>query len=131
MGDWLPVPSDFRKRTHRKVNTKKFKLISKEYYIITNELFHLCSFCHKCQKPVFYTLCLLRHRSLPYFCTACFALPRLRPFSFVFSACRLYRHADGYDKSCHSRFFMRLCCLLLFAVCAFLFNKEIGKKDSE
>ena len=87
--------SDCRKRTHRKVNTKKFKLISKEYYIITNELFYLCSFCHKCQKPIFYTLCLLRHRSLPYFCTACFALPRLRPFSFVFSACRLYRHAEG------------------------------------
>ena len=43
---------------------QKIKLISKEYLIITNELFHLCSFCHKCQKPVFYTLCLLRHRSL-------------------------------------------------------------------
>ena len=54
----MKQPSDCRKRTHRKVNTKKFKLISKEYYIITNELFHLCSFCHKCQKPVFYTLCL-------------------------------------------------------------------------
>ena len=87
--------SDCRKRTHRKVNTRKLSSLVRNIVIITNELFHLCSFCHKCQKPVFYTLCLLRHRSLPYLCTACFALPRLRPFSFVSSACRLYRHADA------------------------------------
>ena len=74
---------------------KKLMLSGKKYHIITNEHFYFCSFCHKCQKPLFYTLCLLRHRSLPYLCTACFALPRLRPFSFVLSACRLYRHAES------------------------------------
>ena len=26
------------------------------YHIITNEHFYFCSFCHKCQKPLFYCL---------------------------------------------------------------------------
>ena len=69
-------------------------LISRDITSLLMSFFHFCSFCHKCQKPLFYTLCLLRHRSLPYLCTACFALPRLRPFSFVLSACRLHRHAE-------------------------------------
>ena len=37
---------------------KKLMLIGKKYHIITNEHFYFCSFCHKCQKPLFYTLCL-------------------------------------------------------------------------
>ena len=77
-----------------------------KYYILTNELFYFCSFCHKCQKPLYYTLYLLRHHSLPYLCTACFALPRLRPFSFVLSACRLYRHAEAGT-------FLKCTCLFL------------------
>ena len=85
---------DCRKRTHRKVNIKNSSSLVRNITIITNEIFHLCSFCHKCQKPAFYTLCLLRHRSLPYLCTVCFALPRLRPFSFVLSSCRFYRHDE-------------------------------------
>ncbi len=90
----FPDVSDCRKRTHRKVNIKKLCSLVRNITSLLMSFFHFCSFCHKCQKPLFYTLCLLRHRSLPYLCTACFALPRLRPFSFVSSACRLYRHAE-------------------------------------
>ncbi len=98
---------------------KKLMLIGKKYHIITNEHFYFCSFCHKCQKPLFYTLCLLRHRSLPYLCTACFALPRLRPFSFVLSACRLYRHADRGENKLFSP-------LLIFCVKFIFFaNKHL------
>ena len=91
-------PLDCRKRTHRKVNIKNESSLVRNITSLLMSFFHFCSFCHKCQKPLFYTLCLLRHRSLPYLCTACFALPRLRPFSFVLSACRLYRHAAAMRK---------------------------------
>ena len=92
------ILSDCRKRTHRKVNIKKLCSLVRNITSLLMSFFHFCSFCHKCQKPLFYTLCLLRHRSLPYLCTACFALPCLRPFSFVSAACRLYRHAAAMQK---------------------------------
>ena len=71
-----------KKTAPQSVNEKQSSLVRYQQYFI-NELSLLRNFCHKCQKPLFYTLCLLRHRSLPYHCTVCFAIPRLRPFSFV------------------------------------------------
>ena len=71
-----------KKTAPQSVNKKQSSLVRYQLYFI-NELFHLWSFWPKCQKTEFYTLCLLRHRSLPYLCTVCFAIPRLRPFSFV------------------------------------------------
>ena len=68
-----------KKTAPQSVNEKQSSLVRYQQYFI-NELSLLRNFCHKCQKPLFYTLCLLRHRSLPYFCTACFAFPCLRPF---------------------------------------------------
>ena len=71
-----------KKTAPQSVNEKQSSLVRYQQYFI-NELSLLRNFCHKCQKPLFYTLCLLRHRSLPYHCTVYFAIPRLRPFSFV------------------------------------------------
>ena len=48
---------DCRKRTHRKVNIKKRSLVRNITSLLMS-FFHFCSFCHKCQKPLFYTLSL-------------------------------------------------------------------------
>ena len=50
--------SDCRKRTHRKVNIKKLCSLVRNITSLLMSFFHFCSFCHKCQKPLFYTLCL-------------------------------------------------------------------------
>ena len=88
-------------------------------------------------KPWFYALLCFVTAPLPYHRTVCVAAPRLTTFSFVFSACRLYRHAgDCLSKlrqSCffaHKIYFIKLLlkvnnCVIIFLNIGFVYAYNI------